>query len=76
MDIKKAANDEISGARIILIARRTRGYSQLELAEVYGVSEKTIRRWERGQTSISFDDVIGILNLLGLSFEEVKHVAA
>lgn len=71
----EAANDELKGGRIILVARRIRGYSQLSLAQQYGVDEKTLRSWEKGNSAVSFDDVIGILNHLNLSFEDVKNVA-
>lgn len=72
---RKAENDEVSGGKIILTARRIRGYSQVELAENYGVSDRTLREWEKDKTPISFQDVFGILDYLGLKYEDVKNVA-
>lgn len=72
---RKAANDEVSAGKLILVARRIRGYTQLELAEMYGVDVKTLRGWEKSTVAVSFNDVFGILNLLDLVFEDVKNVA-
>lgn len=65
----------LRGGEIIKLARKTRGYTQAELAHQYGIDEQTLRNYEKLRTSISFDDVYGILDHLGLTLEDLKDAA-
>lgn len=40
---------EWTGADRLIKARKVRGYTQTELAELLGVSEKTVKRYEAGE---------------------------
>ncbi|NQY33610.1 MAG: helix-turn-helix transcriptional regulator [Alteromonadaceae bacterium] len=60
---------------IINVARKIRGYSQVDLSGRYGISESTLRNYEKGRTQIPqvvFDD---LLKYLHLTQEEVNNVA-
>lgn len=45
---------------ILKTGRHLRGMTQVEVAEIYGVAARTYWRWEKGDTAISYDDVVGI----------------
>ena len=51
--------------------RKTKGISQSEMADLLGVSERTIRRWENKVTVPTMDDIVNICNEFRLSLEEV-----
>lgn len=53
-------------AKAIRAARKEAGLTQKELAELAGVSERTLRDLERGTGNPSLAAVIGITNVLGL----------
>ncbi|MDO9398421.1 MAG: helix-turn-helix transcriptional regulator [Herbiconiux sp.] len=50
-------------------ARREAGLSQAQLAELAGVSERTLRDIERGRSSVSLAAVLAVANALGLRVE-------
>ena len=63
-------NKEGTG-KLIKDARVEKGFTQTELGELIGVSNKAVSRWETGE---SFPDVAlldGIANVLGLQIEEL-----
>ena len=59
----------------IQIARKRRQMLQSELALKAGVSEKTIRRLEKGDENVSMANVLSALWVLGL-LQTVRSVAA
>lgn len=56
--------EALAGA--IRAARKDAGLTQKDLAELAGVSERTLRDLERGVGNPSFAAVVGIVNVLGL----------
>ena len=38
--------------------RKIRGFTQVEVASIYGVSTSTYLSWEKSKTKVPFDDVI------------------
>ncbi|NQY65345.1 MAG: helix-turn-helix transcriptional regulator [Alteromonadaceae bacterium] len=49
------------GGKLIKLAREARGMTQDEVAFAYGVSLKSIQRWESFKTEPKFNDVVGII---------------
>ena len=53
--------------------RNIRGLTQTEVAEIYGVSERTYQRWERGDVRVPFDDVSAICaQVFKLGIDEIR----
>lgn len=50
-------------------ARRRLGLTQQELADLAGLSDRTVRDLEKGSTSPSIGSVLAIARVLGLSIE-------
>ncbi|MCG9758267.1 MULTISPECIES: helix-turn-helix domain-containing protein [Pseudoalteromonas] len=50
-----------TGAEILRVARKLRGYTQAESAAHYGIEERTLRRWENREYSPRWNDVIGLV---------------
>lgn len=49
MDVRKEADmDQITTGKFIAEERKRKGYTQKQLAEILGISDKTISKWERG----------------------------
>ena len=63
--------DKVKTGELIRRARTQKGYTQVELGDLIGVSNKAVSRWEKGE---SFPD-IGVLeslsNILGVKIEEL-----
>lgn len=51
--------------------RKKRGLTQFELAELIGVHETTIRRWEKGQGEPSISDIRKLAQALDVSEDEL-----
>ncbi|MCG9697442.1 helix-turn-helix transcriptional regulator [Shewanella sp. Isolate11] len=63
------------GADLLKTGRRLRGFTQDEVAQTYGVSTKTYRNWERGNTPVSFDDLHAICDqVFQVSIDFVREV--
>ncbi|MCL1048920.1 helix-turn-helix domain-containing protein [Shewanella abyssi] len=65
------------GADLLRTARMLRGFTQDEVAQTYGVSAKTYRNWERGNTSVSYDDLSAICEqVFHMPLAKVTEVAS
>ncbi|WP_351123479.1 helix-turn-helix transcriptional regulator [Shewanella sp. T24-MNA-CIBAN-0130] len=65
----------LRGFNILRVGRTIRGLTQTEVAEIYGVSERTYQRWERGYVRVPFDDVSAICDqVFRVGIEEIKAV--
>ena len=51
--------------------RRTKDMTQRELAEMVGVSEKTIIRWEKGEQAPNICDAQRLAKVLGCSMDSL-----
>ncbi|MBQ7223604.1 MAG: helix-turn-helix transcriptional regulator [Erysipelotrichaceae bacterium] len=58
-------------ARFLAELRKRNNLSQTDLADVLGVSERTVGRWEKGSALPTMNDVVNIVNYFGISLEEV-----
>ena len=65
----------MNAGKVIKLARTIRGYTQAELSQRYGISESTLRNYEKERTDIPKLTFDGILKHLHLTEEEVKNVA-
>jgi transcriptional regulator with XRE-family HTH domain len=57
------------GNDLVREARRRRGLTQTQLAELAGTTQSAIARLESGRTSPAFDDVIRLLRLMGMDLD-------
>ncbi|CAN5394360.1 hypothetical protein BH09ACT4_BH09ACT4_18990 [soil metagenome] len=57
------------GTDLIREARRRRGLTQAQFADLAGTTQSAIARLESGRTAPSFDDVIRLLRLLHLDLD-------
>lgn len=65
------------GATLLKVARSIRGLTQEEVAQIYGVSRKTYCNWERGATSVSYDDLWAICEqVFKMPLEDVTRMAS
>ena len=55
----------------IRTARRTAGYSQVQLAEQVGRDHKTIHRWETAATAPDLNDLLLIADVLGVPLADL-----
>jgi len=63
-------------AIILKTARKIRGFSQHEVAEIYGVDRRTYQRWENGKCAVPSNDFLSILDdVFQLSIEQIAGVA-
>ncbi len=56
--------------------RRSRGYSQEELAAALGVSRQAVSKWERAESSPDTDNLIALARLYGISLDSLLLHAA
>lgn len=63
-------------AIILKTARKIRGFSQHEVAEIYGVDRRTYQRWESGECVVPSNHFLAILDdVFQLSIEQIAGVA-
>lgn len=55
--------------------RRSQRLSQVEVAELADVSERFVRDFEGGKTSVRIDKVVEVLSVLGFDLEPTVHKA-
>ena len=48
-------------------ARRRAGFSQQQLADKLGVSQRTVAHWERAKVALRADQLVALAHLLGVS---------
>ena len=58
-------------SQLISTLRKSNDLSANEMGKLLGVSERTIRRWEKGESLPSMDDVVNIVNTFGITIEDV-----
>ena len=63
------------GFEILKKARKHAKITQFDAAEEFGVNEKTYRHWENGDTPISYDNLIGMVeSVFNLKVADFQHV--
>lgn len=63
--------DQIKIGRFIAEERKQKKYTQRELAEKLGISDKTVSKWERGNGFPEVSLLLPLCNELGISFNEL-----
>ena len=61
----------VETANRLVQLRKTRGFSQEELAEKLGLSRQAISKWERAEASPDTDNLIALAELYGMSLDEL-----
>ncbi|NUL46099.1 helix-turn-helix transcriptional regulator [Cellulosimicrobium funkei] len=61
--------DEAVIGRTLRMARKTAGITQEELADLVGISDRTVRHIEKGSPAPSIGSVVAVANALGLSIK-------
>ncbi|MPY24325.1 helix-turn-helix transcriptional regulator [Shewanella sp. YLB-07] len=65
------------GSDLLKAGRTIRGFTQDEVAQIYGISSKTYGSWERGRTAVSYDDLSAIFDqVFQLPLDKVTEVAS
>jgi transcriptional regulator with XRE-family HTH domain len=63
-------------AMILKTGRGIRGFSQDEVAEVYGISRRQYQRWENGKSNVPSNHLLSILDdVFHLSIAQISEVA-
>ncbi|MGI2021704.1 helix-turn-helix domain-containing protein [Shewanella glacialipiscicola] len=63
-------------ATILKTGRAIKGFSQDEVAEIYGVDRRTYQRWESGQCNVPCNHLLSILDdVFHLSIDRIMEVA-
>lgn len=57
--------------KTIALLRKSKGYTQMELAEMIGVSDKAISRWERDETSPDISALINLADEFGVTIDDL-----
>jgi transcriptional regulator with XRE-family HTH domain len=57
------------GGDYVMMARRRAGLTQRQLAELLGLRQATIARWERGDRGVSVDDIELVAHACGLQLD-------
>ena len=63
--------DKIKTGKFIADERKKKGYTQRQLAEQLGISDKTISKWERGNGFPEISLLLPLCNELDLSVNEL-----
>lgn len=71
----KTTNKVIIGQRI-RVARKQKGYSQMELANLAGISNRTISMYETGNSSPDIEIANRLANTLQISFDALFFIKA
>ncbi len=58
-------------SRFIAKTRKDKDLSQSDLSDLLGVSTRTIRHWEKGESIPSMQDVANLCKLFNISLEEL-----
>ncbi len=69
MSIKKLDKPEF--ARQLALLRKQHGLSQLEMANLLGVSQRTVRRWENASAVPTIEDIINICNEFDVPLQQI-----
>lgn len=65
--------DQKKIGRFIKELRNEKGLTQEQLSEVFGVTNRSVSRWENGVNMPDFDLVVGLARYLGVDIEELLN---
>ena len=63
--------DQIKTGRFIAEERKSKGYTQKQLAELLGISDKTVSKWERGNGFPEVSLLLPLCGELGITVNEL-----
>ena len=63
--------DRTKLSKLLARLRNSRDLSREDMGELLGVSGRTVKRWENGESIPSMDDIIHICNEFGVSLKEI-----
>jgi HTH-type transcriptional regulator / antitoxin HipB len=75
-DIARRAHERGAMAAVIGARRRELGLSQVELAELAGVSTTLVHHLEAGRTQVGLDRLVVVLETLGLHLKVERGASA
>jgi transcriptional regulator with XRE-family HTH domain len=61
------------GARLKML-REAAGLSQVRLAELAGVTPRTVQNWEYGKRTFDFESAVQLARALGITLDELAGV--
>lgn len=64
--------DAVERGQLIVAARKSKGWTQVELAEISGVDRSTLSKVERGEVSGSLDTMIALAAPLDIDLNLLK----
>lgn len=67
-----SVRDEI--AKNLLYYRKKKGYTQIKLAELLGVTSAAISNWEKGANSIDIDTLVKACNIFGATLNDMYGI--
>lgn len=53
--------------------RKGRGLTQVQLADILGYSDKSVSKWERGDTTPDLETLHNLANYYGVTIDELTH---
>ena len=65
--------DQIKIGKFIAECRKQKNFSQLQLAEKLGITDKAISKWERGISKPSSSIMLELCEILGISVNELLN---
>ena len=68
---KEDIMDQVKIGKFIAGERKSKGYTQKQLAEILGISDKTISKWERGNGFPEVSLLLPLCNKLEVSVNEL-----
>lgn len=53
--------------------RKGRGLTQIQLADIFGYSDKSVSKWERGDTSPDIETLHSLASFYGVTIDDLTH---
>ena len=68
--------DNIAIGNYLLKLRTEKGLTQIQVAEILGVSNKAVSKWECGEALPSVEMLVALSKLYGVSVDEILHAGS
>ena len=65
--------DQIKTGKFISALRKEKGLTQLQLADILSISDKTVSKWERGAGLPEVSLILPLCEALGISVNELLN---
>ena len=67
--------DQVKIGKFISDKRKAKGYTQKQLSELLGISDKTISKWECGETVSDIEKCDRLASFYGIRLDDLIHYA-